>query len=364
MSQNAKIKVGIVGASGYAGEDLARLLISHPSVELALVTSRQYDGQDFESIYPRFAQMPNARGLKFTNPEPAEIKQLVDLVFLAVPHGVATEYARPLLDAGIRVIDLSADFRLKSADVYKEYYGESHADPDLLQRSVYGLPERNREAIRDAQLIACPGCYPTSILLPTLPLLERELIRPETIIANSLSGVSGAGRKVALDFLFVECNESMRAYGVPKHRHISEIEQEMNRVNVGGAPAKIQFIPHLIPVSRGIHTTLMMDPHPRFGAGETFQESEFLKEVESAWLEAYSKDVFIRNLNQLDSKRLPDTKNILQSQFIDIAWRWDGRTQRLLGFSVIDNLTRGTSGQAVQCMNIMLGLGETEGLLS
>ncbi len=362
MSSTSTLKVGIVGASGYAGEDLARLIIGHPGVELAVVTSRQYDGKEFGSVYPRFAQFPKIQGLKFTNPEPEEIKSQVDLVFLAVPHGVATEYARPLLNAGIRVIDLSADFRLKSAAVYQDYYGAEHSDPELLEKSVYGLPERNREAIRKAQLVACPGCYPTSILIPTLPLLERKLIRPDTIIANSLSGVSGAGRKVALDFLFVECNESMRAYGVPRHRHISEIEQEMNGVISGEQKACIQFIPHLIPVSRGIHTTLYLDPNPALGSGDQFDEKAFLSSVESAWKEAYVNDPFVRVLNQFDDNRLPDTKNVLQSQFIDIAWKWDPRTQRLLGFSVIDNLTRGTSGQAVQCMNLMLGLDETMGL--
>jgi len=363
MSES-KIQVGIIGASGYAGEDLARLLIGHPGVQLSLVTSRQYDGQDFSSIYPRFAQQPAVQGLKFSNPAPKDIKKQVDVVFLAVPHGVATEYARPLLDAGIRVIDLSADFRLKSALVYEEYYGAPHADPDLLQLSVYGLPERNREAIREAQLIACPGCYPTSILIPTLPLLERRLIQPDSIIANSLSGVSGAGRKVALDFLFVECNENMRAYGVPKHRHISEIEQEMNRALQEEGAARIQFTPHLIPVSRGIHTTLYWEPNARFGSANSFKESEFLNEVDKAWKQAYQGDPLVRLLNTYESRPLPETKNVLQSQFIDIAWRWDPRTRRLLGFSVIDNLTRGTSGQAVQCMNLMLGLNETEGLFN
>ena len=219
-------KIAIVGASGYSGEELVRLLLRHPQVELAAVTSRQYAGQTVAQVFPRMAGMPAARQLRFTESNPDLISRSAEIVFLALPHGVAAEYAIPLLNKGLTVIDLSADFRLKSAAVYREFYGHDHPDPALLEQSVYGLPEIHRAAIRGARLIASPGCYPTSILLPVIPLLRAGLIKPDAIIADSLSGVSGAGKKAELDYLFVECNESVRPYGLPKHRHLSEIEEQ------------------------------------------------------------------------------------------------------------------------------------------
>ncbi|HEY0549844.1 MAG TPA: N-acetyl-gamma-glutamyl-phosphate reductase, partial [Verrucomicrobiae bacterium] len=223
-----QVKVGIIGASGYSGEELVRLLLSHPHAELTAVTSRQYAGQSVAQIFPKFSQYERAKTLRFTDPNAELLAKQCDIVFLALPHGVAAEFAVPLLNAGCRVIDLSADFRLKSAETYKEFYTHDHSAPELLAKSVYGLPEIYRDKIKDALLIASPGCYPTSIILPIVPLLRAKLIKPETIIANSLSGVSGAGRKAELDYLFVECNESVRPYGIPKHRHLSEIEQELS----------------------------------------------------------------------------------------------------------------------------------------
>ena len=203
MNSNSKsVRVAIVGASGYSGEELVRLLLRHPQVELVAVTSRQSAGQTIAQVFPKFATNPVARSLKFSDPDTATLAQQAEIVFLALPHGVAAEFAIPLLRSGCRVIDLSADFRLKSAAVYKEFYAHDHPAPELLSQSVYGLPEIHGEAIRGARLVASPGCYPTSILLPTLPLLRDGLIRPTGIIADSLSGVSGAGRKADVDYLF------------------------------------------------------------------------------------------------------------------------------------------------------------------
>src|ERR1041385_7238708 len=216
-----KIPIAIVGASGYSGEELVRILLSHPRVQLAAVTSRQHAGQPLGRVFPKFANHPQARGLKFSEPNAATLAKAAQIIFLALPHGVAAEFASPLLKTGCRIIDLSADFRLRDAAVYKEFYAHDHPAPELLSTAVYGLPEIYRDRIRTARLVASPGCYPTSILLPIIPLLKAGIIKPTGIIANSLSGVSGAGRKAELDYLFVECNESVRPYGIPKHRHLS-----------------------------------------------------------------------------------------------------------------------------------------------
>src|SRR6202789_4003075 len=255
-------KVAIVGASGYSGEELVRLLLNHPQAELVAVTSRQNAGQTLGQVFPKFASHPKSKNLRFVEPNAEVLAKQADVVFLALPHGVAAEYAVPLLAAGCVVIDLSADFRLKSAATYKEFYTHDHAAPDLLKKSVYGLPEIYREQIKKSLLIASPGCYPTSILLPVIPLLKSGLIKPTGIIADSMSGVSGAGRKAEVDYLFCECNESVRPYGVPKHRHLSEIEEQLSLA--AKTQVVIQFTPHLIPVNRGILTTLYLAPATHF----------------------------------------------------------------------------------------------------
>src|ERR1700733_5341220 len=257
-------KVAVVGASGYSGEVLVQLLLSHPHAELVAVTSRQNTGQTLAQVFPKFESHPKSKVLKFTDPKTAMLAKQAEVIFLALPHGVAAEYAAPLLNAGCTVIDLSADFRLESAATYKEFYGHDHPAPDLLKKSVYGLPEIYREQIKEASLVASPGCYPTGILLPVIPLLKAGLIKSNGIIANSLSGVSGAERKVEAEYLFVECNESVRPYGVPKHRHLSEIEQELSLA--AKTQVMIQFTPHLIPVNRGILTTLYLVPEKHFSS--------------------------------------------------------------------------------------------------
>ena len=344
-------QVAIVGASGYSGEDLVRLLLSHPQAELAAVTSRQYAGQTVAQVFPKFAHHPRAKTLRFSEPKAELLAKQAQIVFLALPHGVAAEFAVPLLQLGCQVIDLSADFRVKSAAVYKDFYAHDHPAPELLAQAVYGLPEVYREQIRKGSLIASPGCYPTSILLPTIPLLKAGLIQPASIIADSLSGVSGAGRKAELDYLFVECNESVRPYGIPKHRHLSEIEQELSIV--AGTQITIQFTPHLIPVNRGILTTLYLTPTDNNAAS-------LVSRLTACYQAAYANEPFVR---LLEGKALPDTKNVVGTNVIEIAWRHDPRTGRLIVMSAEDNLVKGAGGQAVQSMNLMCGFPETAGLI-
>lgn len=356
MPSPAPVKAAIVGASGYSGEELVRLLLRHPHVELTAVTSRQSAGQTVAEVFPRFASVPRARELRFTVPDTAALAAAASVVFLALPHGVAAEFAIPLLKAGCRVIDLSADFRLRSAATYKEFYAHDHPAPELLAEAVYGLPEVHREAIRSARLVASAGCYPTSILLPVIPLLREKVIHPAGIIADSLSGVSGAGRKAEVDYLFCECNESLRPYGVPKHRHLSEIEEQLSLA--AGEQVTVQFTPHLVPVNRGILTTLYLAPRERFTSPAEREALE--SRISRAYQAAYSDEPFVR---LLQGKALPDTKNVVGTNVVEIAWRVDPRTGRLVVMSAEDNVVKGASGQAVQSLNILCGFPETAGLL-
>src|SRR6202046_3352214 len=341
-------KVAIVGASGYSGEELVRLLLTHPHAELTAVTSRQYAGQTLAQVFPKFANYPHAKTLRFVEPNAAVLAKQAQVVFLALPPGGAAEFSIPLLQQGCQVIDLSADFRLKSAAVYKDFYAHDHPAPDLLATAVYGLPEVYRDAIKSASLIASPGCYPTSVLLPVLPLLKAGLIKSNGIIADSLSGVSGAGRKAELNYLFVECNESVRPYGVPKHRHLSEIEEQLSFA--AGTKVVIQFTPHLNSINRGILTTLYLEP-----VGKLTEET-----VSATYKKFYGHEPFVR---LLEGKSLPDTKNVVGTNICEIAWRLDPRTGRLIVMSAEDNLVKGASGQAVQSLNLLSGWPETAGLI-
>jgi N-acetyl-gamma-glutamyl-phosphate reductase len=331
-----RIKTAIVGASGYTGMELLRLLLGHPGVELVAATSRQEAGKAVGAE------------LEFIEPDPDAIAATgAKVAFLALPHGVAAEIARALLARGLRVIDLSADFRLRDAAVYEEFYGHPHPAPDLLVEAVYGLPEIRANELRAARLIAAPGCYPTSILLPLLPLLRANLVDPETIVANSMSGVSGAGRKADLSLLFCECSESARAYGVPKHRHLSEIEQELSLA--AGEKVTISFIPHLIPVNSGIVTTTTAKLRGGVIAGAIGEALE----------DAYGDAAFVRLLGK---GGCADTKNVTRTNFIDIGWEYDSRTERVILMSAEDNLGKGAGGQAVQCFNLALGFPANDGL--
>jgi len=349
-------KVAIIGASGYSGEELVRLLLHHPNADLVAVTSRQNAGQTLAQVFPKFASHPKSKTLRFSEPKAELLAKQADVVFLALPHGVAAEYAVPLLDAGCAVIDLSADFRLRSAETYKEFYAHDHPAPDLLKKAVYGLPEIYREPIKTAPLIASPGCYPTSILLPVIPLLKAGLVKATGIIADSLSGVSGAGRKAEADYLFCECNESVRPYGLPKHRHLSEIEEQLSLA--AGGNVTIQFTPHLIPVNRGILTTLYLAPEKHFSAAA--EMNALNEKISGCYAQAYGHEPFVR---LLEGKALPDTKNVTSTNVIEIAWRLDPRTGRLVVMSAEDNLVKGASGQAVQSMNILCAFPETAGLV-
>jgi len=346
-------KVAIVGASGYSGEVLVQLLLNHPHAELVAVTSRQNAGQTLAQVFPKFASHPKSKTLRFVEPNAEVLAKEADVVFLALPHGVAAEYAVPLVNAGCVVIDLSADFRLKSADIYKEFYAHDHPAPEMLKKAVYGLPEIYRDEIKKSLLIASPGCYPTSILLPVIPL-----IKPTGIIADSLSGVSGAGRKAEIDYLFCECNESVRPYGVPKHRHLSEIEEQLSLA--AGTPVVIQFTPHLIPVNRGILTTLYLAPTEHFGSGTGVSPVQLAEKITACYQQAYANEPFVR---LLEGKALPDTKNVVGTNVCEIAWRLDPRTGRLIVMSAEDNIVKGASGQAVQSLNLICGWPETAGLV-
>lgn len=338
-------KVAILGGSGYTGMELVRLLLGHPAAQITAATSRSNAGRRIEEVFPRFSQLPGSQ-LPFIEPDmEAVVASGATVAFLALPHGAAAQYAIELLEKGLRVIDLSADFRLREAATYEDFYGETHPAPDLLTTAVYGLPEVHGEAIAAARLVASPGCYPTSILLPLIPLLREGLIDPATIVANSLSGVSGAGRKADPALLFVECNESMRAYGLPRHRHLSEIEQELSAA--ARKSVTITFVPHLIPVNNGICTTT------------TAMLEGDLASVEHALRSTYENSSFVRLLG---TGACPDTKNVTHTNFIDIGWQHDERTGRLLLLSAEDNLGKGAAGQAVQSFNIMTGLPDMTGL--
>tara|TARA_R110000850_G_scaffold30768_8_gene85007 strand:+ start:140 stop:1198 length:1059 start_codon:yes stop_codon:yes gene_type:complete len=346
------VKVAVIGASGYTGQELIRLLVMHPEVELVSVTSRQEAGRPLVDFFPRLRGASGIGSLNFMQPDiDAVVATGATVAFLALPHGVASEYAISLLEKGIRVVDLSADFRLRSPDVYEEFYDHPHPAPALLDQAVYGLPEFYRDEIAGANLVASPGCYPTSILIPLVPLLEKGLIKPASIVVSSLSGVSGAGKKADTSLLFAEVNESLRAYGAPKHRHLSEIEQELSIAS--GDDVVISFVPHLMPVTAGIATTIFCAPS---GDSESLSEK-----VGEALQEKYSDSPFVRILGE---GSFADTKHVVRTNFIDVGWVVDPRTGRLILSSAEDNLGKGAGSQAIQSFNIMCGLPEDCGLLN
>lgn len=341
----SKVRVAVFGASGYAGEELLRILLRHPNAEVVAITSRKNAGEPVSTVFPRFTGAP----LTFVEPKVDEIAAKCDAAILALPHGLATEYAIPLLKAGVKVFDISADFRLKSAAKYKEYYKVDHPAPELLAKAVYGLPERYRDQLRTADLVACAGCYPTSSILPTAPLLAAKLVKPAGIAVVSCSGVTGAGRKVDLPYIFPECNESLKAYGVVGHRHLPEIEQEM--AFAAGVPEMaINFIPHLAPMNRCINSTILMDA----------ADGCTLEKIGEVYEQAYGNEQFVRIL---PAKRCADTKYVSMTNTCEIGYNLDPHTNKVIVTSVIDNLTKGASGQAVQCMNIRFGLDEAAGLI-
>lgn len=345
-----QIKAAVVGASGYSGMELLRLILRHPGIDLIAVTSRSLAGKTLADEFPRFRKIGNADSLIFTAPDAQALKDAgAEVVFLALPHGVSAEYARPLLDLGIRIIDLSADFRLRDPAVYAEYYGHAHPSPELLAEAVYALPEHRRAEIATARLIACPGCYPTSILLPLLPLLRARLIGEEPIAISSMSGATGAGRKESIPLLFCEVSGSLRSYSVPEHRHLSEIRQELEIA--AERPVPLTFVPHLVPARAGICTTTFAALVP---GADPAHIGHILEED-------YADSPFVRLLGRNQS---PDTKNVVGTNFIDIGWAWDARAKRVVLLSAEDNIGKGASGQAIQCFNLAFQFDETTGLWS
>ncbi|HYC71829.1 MAG TPA: N-acetyl-gamma-glutamyl-phosphate reductase [Opitutaceae bacterium] len=342
------MNVGIVGASGYSGEVLVQLLLSHPHVTLAAVTSRQHAGKPLAAVIPALRGTA-AEKLVFSESDPVALAARADvgLWFLALPHGAAADFAKVLVPAGRRVVDLSADFRIASLATYERYYGAHHA-PALLPHARYVLPELTDPRWRDEiKLAAAPGCYPTSVLVPLAPLLKAGFVRREHIVVNSFSGVSGAGRKAEEQYLFVERAESAKAYGLVKHRHLAEIEEQL--ALFAGTPIVLQFNPHLAPMRRGIATTITMPAAP----GAT------LEGVLAAWRSAYAGRPFVAILGPGET---PDTAHTVGTNRIDIAAAHDPRTGNFILTSAEDNLVKGASGQAVQIMNLWCGFPEAAGL--
>ena len=336
------IKVGIVGGTGYTGVELLRLLAPHPKVELTVITSRSEAGRPVADLYP------NLRGhleIAFTEPDTAALKQC-DLVFSATPNGVAMTTARELVDAGVRIIDLAADFRLADPAVWEKWYGMPHACEELLTEAVYGLPEMNRAEIKSAQVLANPGCYPTAVQLGLLPLLEKGLVALDSLIADCKSGVSGAGRGANVGTLQAESAESFKAYGVPGHRHWPEIRQGVVRMS-GQDAVGLPFVPHLVPMIRGIHATLYMRPTGEVGDVQALYEAK------------YKDEPFV---DVLPAGSHPETRTVRGSNSCRIAIHQPEDSDQIVVLSVIDNLVKGASGQAVQNMNIMFGFEEKMGL--
>jgi N-acetyl-gamma-glutamyl-phosphate reductase len=340
------MKVGVVGASGYSGETLVKLLLGHPQVTLGAVTSRQHAGKPLAQVIPAVRGID--RGLRFVDSDAAALAASdLALFFLALPHGAAATYARAFIAAGKKVIDLSADFRIADLATYVKYYGEHHA-PELLARARFVLPELTAGDWRKFPLIAAPGCYPTSILVPLVPVLRAGLVTREHIVANAFSGVSGAGRKVEETYLFVERAENAKAYGLVKHRHLAEIEEQLALHT--GAPTVIQFNPHLAPMRRGIATTITVPAAP----GATIEA------LYAAWRQAYEGRPFIQ---LLPTGETPDTASVAGTNRVDLSAVHDPRTGNFVLTSAIDNLVKGASGQAVQIMNLWCGFPETAGLI-
>ena len=336
------IRVAVAGASGYTGFELLRILRTHPSVQVETITSRQQKGVRLDDFYPAFKHHYD---LTFEDTDPEKLASSADLVFAAMPHQASMEIIPPLLDRGVKVVDLSADYRLRDPEVYREWYSE-HSTPELLAEAVYGLPELYREKIRTARLVANPGCYPTSVILALAPLLSRGLVDPASIIADSKSGVSGAGRGAALGLHYCEVNDGFKAYKVGEHRHTPEIEQELSVL--AQTAVTINFTPHLVPMTRGILSTVY----------STLKPGVEKADIDEAFASFYKDEHFVR----LGGANLPATLQVRGSNFCDLGWKVDPRTKRCIVISTIDNLTRGASGQAVCNMNIMSGLSEDAGL--
>jgi N-acetyl-gamma-glutamyl-phosphate reductase len=340
------IKAGIVGGTGYTGVELLRLLAGHPQVEIVAITSRSEEGVPVADMYP---SLRGHVALSFSTPDAAKLSEC-DVVFFATPHGVAMSQARELLAAGVKIIDLAADFRLKDVAQFEKWYGMPHACPDILEEAVYGLPEIHREAIRTARVIGLPGCYPTSMQLGYAPLLAQPapLVNEQALIADCKSGVSGAGRKAEVPTLMAEASDNFKAYGVKGHRHLPETTQGLQAIS--GRKVGLTFVPHLVPMIRGIHSTLYAPLLPNA------REVDFQALYENHFRNDYFVDVMPPGSH-------PETRSVRASNKVRIAVHRPAGGDLLVILVVEDNLVKGASGQGVQCMNIMFGLDETTGLM-
>lgn len=336
-----KINIGIIGGTGYTGVELLRLLAAHPAANVVCITSRSEEGRPVSDLYP------SLRGhcdLAYQAPTPTLFDQC-DVVFAATPNGVAMQYAEALLEKGIKLIDFSADFRINDVAVWSEWYGMDHACPHLLADAVYGLPELNREQIRDAMLVANPGCYPTAVQLGYMPLLRNDLIETDSLIADCKSGASGAGKNAKTDLLFCEISESVKAYAASGHRHLPEIRQGLQEMT--GEPLSLVFVPHLMPMIRGIHATL----YARLKQSDVDLQAIFEK--------AYADEPFV---DVMPAGSHPDTRSVRGTNMCRIAVYHLKENNQALVLSVEDNVVKGAAGQAIQNMNIMMGIDETTGL--
>lgn len=335
-----KVSIGIVGGTGYTGVELLRLLARHPYAELTVITSRGESGQKVSELFP---SLRGSIDLTFTDPAESNLAAC-DVVFFATPNGIAMQQARMLVDAGVRVIDLAADFRIKDIAVWEKWYGMTHACPELVAEAVYGLPEINRDAIREARIIANPGCYPTAVQLGFLPLMESGLVDASRLIADAKSGVSGAGRKAETHILHAEAADNFKAYGVSGHRHLPEISQGLTAMS--GSPVGLTFVPHLTPMIRGIHATLYATLTGKGNLQELYEQR-------------FADEPFVDVLPQGSH---PETRSVRGSNICRIAVHQPQGGNMVVVLSVIDNLVKGAAGQAIHNMNLMFGYPETTGL--
>ena len=338
------IKAGIIGATGYAGAELVRLLLGHKEVEIKWYGSRSYVDQAYASVYQNMFQLVDEKCLDDNMEAMAD---QVDVIFTATPQGLCASLVNENILNKVKIIDLSADFRIKDANVYEKWYGIEHKAPQYIEEAVYGLCEVNREKIKQARIIANPGCYPTCSFLSIYPCVKEGLIDPNTIIIDAKSGTSGAGRGAKVDNLFCEVNENIKAYGVAGHRHTPEIEEQLSYA--AGEPVLINFTPHLVPMQRGILVT----------AYASLKKDVTYEEVKAVYDKYYDKEYFVRVLNK---DVCPQTRWVEGSNFVDVNFKIDPRTKRIIMMGAMDNLVKGAAGQAVQNMNLLFGLDEKTGL--
>ena len=338
------IKAGIIGSTGYAGGELARLLLQRDDVEIKWYGSRSYIDQKYASIYQNMFKIVDD---KCMDDNMKELADQVDVIFTATPQGLCSTLVNEEILSKVKIIDLSADFRIKDVAVYEKWYKLTHGSPECIKESVYGLPEVNREKIKNARIIANPGCFPTCSFLSTYPLVKEGLIDPNTIIIDAKSGTSGAGRSAKVDSLFCEVNENIKAYGVASHRHTPEIEEQLSYA--AGKPVVISFTPHLVPMNRGILVT----------AYASLTKEVTWEEVRAAYDKYYKDEYFVR---VLDKDVVPQTRWVEGSNFADVNFKIDPRTNRIVMMGAIDNMVKGAAGQAIQNMNLLFGLPENTGL--